>query len=236
MKIFSGKFEKLRKIQLFFGKKANPSFNLMSINFVCGLDASYSDKYIYAVASVFRFKDLVPVESSLYKTSIDFPYIPGFLSFREGKALLKAISKLKLKPDVLIVDGHGLAHPRSAGIATYVGVITGIPSLGCAKSILIGEFRPPEKVRGFFTPIYFKERIIGLALVTKNDTKPLFVSPGYKIDIHSSMDIVLKCSRGYRTPEPLRLAHMLSKKFRDLDKNLDSGSRLPSLLQSSPSF
>ncbi|MCX7857354.1 MAG: endonuclease V [Deltaproteobacteria bacterium] len=216
MDLWAKNLEEAKEIQGFLTKIVSLHTPVKKISYVCGLDASYSPDYVYACASVFKFPELIHIEDSISKIGLEFPYIPGFLSFREGKALLSAINHLKVKPDVLIIDGHGIAHPKSCGIATHVGIAAGISSIGCAKSCLIGKYNSPSKNRGSFTYLYLEEKKVGLVLRTKDNTRPLFVSPGYMIDLYCSLDIVLKCTGNYRTPEPLRRAHMYSKQARDL--------------------
>lgn len=212
-----------RKIQDFLKERIILSFRVKEVCFVCGLDASYSEHFIYACASVFKFPELEHVEDSFSKLRIEFPYIPGFLSFREGRALVSALRKLKVKPDILIIDGHGIAHPKSVGIATHVGIVTDIPSIGCAKSLLLGECLSPQKKMGSYTYVYIEGKTVGAAVRTKDNTRPVYVSPGYMIDLHSSIDIVLKCTRNYRFPEPLRRAHMYSKRAKDVARTNNPG-------------
>ena len=138
-----------------------------------------------------------------------FPYIPGFLSFREGPAILAAFGKLSRLPDVMIYDGCGIAHPRGLGLASHMALITGIPSIGCAKSRLCGKCDEPEKAKGEWTEITYKGKLIGACLRTKNNVKPVYVSPGSGFCIDSARKLVLSLAVKYRLPEPTRLAHNL---------------------------
>jgi len=140
---------------------------------------------------------------------VTYPYIPGFLSFREGRAILSALGKLKTFPDVMIYDGCGIAHPRGFGLASHMAVLTGIPSIGCAKSNLLGKYENPGPLKGEWTEIRHKNNIIGNCLRTRNNVKPVFVSPGSGFSMKSARETVLTLSTKYRLPEPTRLAHNL---------------------------
>jgi deoxyribonuclease V len=141
---------------------------------------------------------------------VTFPYVPGLLAFRELPALLEAIAMLKRAPDVIIVDGHGYAHPRRFGITCHLGVLLDVPTIGCAKSILVGDADPPENHIGASTPLIHKGDVVGSALRSKLNTKPLFVSIGHRVSLQSACALVLNCCRGYRLPEPTRLAHQVA--------------------------
>ncbi len=216
MRLWAKNFSQAVKIQDLLRRKVSLSPYLRRVRLVCGVDASYSGDSIYACASLFQFPDMVHLEDGFSKKKVEFPYLSGFLSFREGKALLSALRRLTLLPDILLVDGHGIAHPRSLGLASHLGIASGIPSIGCAKKVLLGNYDQPGRKRGSYSYIYIDGKVIGAALRTKDDVNPIFVSPGYKIDLHSALDLVLKCSKGFRIPEPLRRAHSNSKKFKIL--------------------
>jgi len=181
------------------------------VNLVAGADVSYSrttDRYFAAVI-VMRYPDMEVVEESTASGSSSFPYIPGLLTFREGPITLEAFRKLKHKPDVLIFDGQGVAHPRGFGIASHMGVLLGIPSVGCAKSVLVGDYKEPAKRRGSSSPLVYKGAEVGRALRTRDGVKPVYVSAGHMVDLSFACELVLKCSKGYRLPEPTRKAHIL---------------------------
>jgi deoxyribonuclease V len=133
------------------------------------------------------------------------------LAFREGGVIIKAIENIKSLPDLIIFDGHGIAHPRSLGIASHIGVLLDIPTIGCAKEILCGEYKEPGKIKGDFEYIYMSKKKVGVILRTRNYTKPVFVSPGHRVGIIQAKDIVLRCCLKYRIPEPLREAHRLTR-------------------------
>ncbi len=143
-----------------------------------------------------------------------FPYVPGYLTFREGPAVLAAWKKLRRRPDAMLFDGHGIAHPRRFGIASHIGVALSIPSVGCAKKRLVGEHREPGQERGDWVPLTADGETVGAVLRTRPGIKPVFVSPGHLADLASSIDLVLRfCSR-YRLPDPARRAHQLTQEIR----------------------
>jgi deoxyribonuclease V len=163
------------------------------------------------------YPELSLIDHSVVKDRIGFPYIPGLLSFREIPMLLKAWEKLKIKPDVIVVDGVGIAHPRRLGIATHLGLLFGVPTIGCAKSVLTGEYKEPAHEPGAFSYMYDKfnkEEIIGAALRTKRNVKPVFISPGHLITLSESIDIIRHCVLKHRLPEPTRFAHNTVNEYR----------------------
>ncbi len=157
---------------------------------------------------------MISLEDVCAISGISFPYIPGFLSFREGPAIIKAVNKLKIKPDLILFDGQGIAHPAGMGIAAHVGVLLKIPAVGCAKSRLIGDYVEPGDVKGQHAQLKYQGKIVGTVLRTRDNVKPLFVSPGHLIDLKGAVNVVLTCIDKYRIPEPLRRADHLSKKLR----------------------
>lgn len=182
--------------------------------YITGVDAAFLQDRVIAVACLFKYPDIILVEEAYAVTEIVFPYIPGLLSFREGPALVRAINNLRMKPDVILFDGQGIAHPKGLGIAAHIGVLLGIPTIGCAKSRLIGEYREPGLKKGNWSLLRYKGKIIGAVLRTKDKVRPLFVSPGNKVDLRGSIGIVLACTQKYRIPEPLRRADVISKKMK----------------------
>ncbi|MBN2019594.1 MAG: deoxyribonuclease V [Sedimentisphaerales bacterium] len=178
---------------------------------VAGLDCAFSKdgKRIFAAVVVIKMPGLTVIETTTATKKVNFPYIPGLLSFREAPVCIDALEKLKCKPDVLIVDGQGIAHPRRFGIGCHIGVLVNIPSVGCAKSRLIGSFNEPARSRGNFSPLVDGNEVIGAVLRTRVAVKPVFVSVGHKCTLEDAIKIVLDCSPKYRLPEPSRLAHQL---------------------------
>jgi len=204
-----------RQIQDILKKRVRIAPLIKSPEHIAGVDAAFFDDKVIAAACLFTYPELIFIEEAHAIVTASFPYIPGFLSFREGPALIKAIKRLKIEPDVIIFDGQGIAHPKGLGIASHIGVILDIPTIGCAKSRLIGEHREPGTKKGNWSPLLYEGNIIGAVLRTKDNVRPLFVSPGNRIDLKSSIEIVLACTRTYRIPEPLRRADILSRGKRE---------------------
>ncbi|MBW8686909.1 deoxyribonuclease V [Chitinophaga rhizophila] len=186
------------------------------INIIAGADISFNkfSTTVYAGVILLQFPELVPVGYSVIKKEVLFPYVPGYLAFREVPALMEAWDNLPQKPDLLVVDGHGIAHPRRMGIAAHFGVVAGTPTVGCAKKVLCGQFEEPASIKGSHSPLIFKNEVVGAALRTKNAVKPVFVSPGHLMDVPSTIDIISQCIGRYRLPEPTRMAHNLVNQFR----------------------
>lgn len=186
------------------------------VRLVAGVDVSYSresDTY-YAGIVVMRWPGLEPVEEAWASGKPSFPYIPGLLSFREGPITLAAFRKLKHTPDVIMFDGQGVAHPRGFGLASHIGLLMDIPSIGCAKSVLVGEFDEPGRVRGSVSPLVYKGAVVGQAVRTRDGVNPVYVSVGHRLSLESAVSIVLGCFGGYRVPEPTRRAHILVNRVR----------------------
>jgi len=187
------------------------------LNYLAGADISFNkfSTTVYAGIVLLEFPSLQPVGYSLVKKEVLFPYVPGFLAFREVPALMDAWTQLPIKPDILVVDGHGIAHPRRMGIASHFGVLTQRPTIGSAKKKLFGNYEEPGPEKGDHTPLTDKQgALLGYALRSKNKVKPIFVSPGHLVDVPGSIDILLRCVKGYRLPEPTRLAHNAVNQFR----------------------
>ncbi|MFA5354957.1 MAG: endonuclease V [Thermodesulfovibrionales bacterium] len=181
---------------------------------IAGVDASYCDHTVIAIASLFTYPDLEHLADSFFQEKAIFPYIPGYLSFREGHALMEALKRLPRAPDLVLCDGQGIAHPRGIGVASHIGVLMGIPTIGCAKSRLVGEFDLPPSAKGRWTYLVYQGRNVGAVLRTRNGVKPVFVSPGHLMDIPSSVEIVMGSMGRFRLPEPLRRADSLSRGLR----------------------
>lgn len=182
--------------------------------YVAGVDAGFFDNTVIGVACLYKYPELIPAEDSYAVTDVPFPYLPGFLSFREGPAIIKAIRKLKVKPDMLLFDGQGIAHPQGLGIASHIGVLLDVPSVGCAKSRLVGNYESPGIKKGQCSPLLYGSRVVGAVLRTRDNVRAVFVSPGHRIDLKGSIEIVLRCTTKYRLPEPLRRADHLSRKLK----------------------
>lgn len=187
--------------------------DIRQCNIIAGVDVSYDLKtnLSRAVVVLFDYAKLEITESVMAHAPTLFPYVPGLLSFREIPVVIDALNMLSRQPDILMVDGQGIAHPRRLGFATHLGLITDIPSIGVAKSLLTGKFIEPGLQKGEQSELMDKGERIGTALRSKDKTKPLFISPGHRIDHEKSLEIVNFCLRGYRLPEPTRIADKYSK-------------------------
>ena len=177
---------------------------------VAGLDISGvgPDGRATAAVVVLSYPELDMIECRIASSEVAFPYVPGLLSFRETPVLTPLLESLTAVPDVLLIDGQGIAHPRRFGIACHLGLIFDIPTIGCAKSRLTGSFEEPAPVKGSHTMLMDGEEAIGAAVRTRDGTRPIFVSVGHKIDLESALGIVLACAPKYRIPEPTRRAHL----------------------------
>ncbi len=187
--------------------------------YVAGVDAAFSETQVFAAACLYRYPELTLVEQVHVAQKLRFPYVPGYLSFREGPALIEAIKNLVQEPDIILVDGQGMAHPRGLGSASFIGVLLNIPSIGCAKTRLVGEHQEPGARKGSWSELRYEKRVVGAALRTRDGVKPLFVSPGHLVDLESSLRVVMGCLGKYRIPEPVRCADTLSKKTAKSKRN-----------------
>ncbi|MEO5909804.1 MAG: deoxyribonuclease V [Pelobium sp.] len=196
------------------------SINLTPLNkeikLIGGADISFNkhEDQVYAGIIVLEYPSMKIVSKTALTAIAKFPYISGLLAFREIPALLKVWEQLKQKPDVMILDGQGIAHERRMGIATHFGLLTDIPAIGCAKSKLTGNFNQPENKHFASSPLLYQSETIGFALRTKINCNPIYISPGHKISLEQSLEVVKNCSLKYRIPEPTRLAHLLVNEAR----------------------
>ncbi len=189
---------------------------LTECKLVAGADISYSlrSDVFFAGVVVLRTSDWQVIEKHGVVRKAPFPYVPGLLSFRESPAVLDAFAKVKAEPDAVMVDGHGYAHPRRFGIACHLGLCLDRPTIGCAKSLLIGTFREPALKSGSQTALVDKGETIGKVVRTKNGVQPVYVTVGHRIDLASAVKWVLRSCRGYRIPEPTRQAHLFVNELR----------------------
>ena len=185
---------------------------LDGVRTVAGIDNSYAtqdgETIAHAAVVVLTFPELAVIETRVATRPVDFPYVPGLLSFREGPAVLAACAALEAEPDVLLFDGQGYAHPRRFGLASHLGLVLDCPSIGCAKSRLVGRFDEPERVFGAQTPLVDRGEVVGAAVRTRPRHAPLFVSPRHKVSVETALALALACCRdGAFMPLPTRLAH-----------------------------
>lgn len=185
---------------------------LGSVRHVCGIDVGFEQDgaVTRAAVVVLSFPALAPVASAIARRKTSFPYVPGLLSFREVPAVLDALGRLKAAPDLLLCDGHGIAHPRGCGLASHIGLATGIPSIGVAKTRLIGEERAPPDRRGAWVPLVHAGETIGVVLRTRVGVKPIYVSIGHRVSLATAVRFALACCTRYRLPETTRHAHRLA--------------------------
>jgi deoxyribonuclease V len=189
---------------------------IAQVDTIAGVDVSSNrgSNLVHAAAVVLDFDTLEPVDEAMASVETNFPYIPGLLSFREGPAVLRAISALSTKPDIVIFDGQGYAHPRRLGLAAHIGLWLEVPTIGCAKSRLVGQYDPPGNTRGSLSHLYDSEEEIGAVLRTRTSVKPVFVSRGHLCDLPSAVGVIFATAVKYRLPEPTRRAHLLCNQER----------------------
>jgi deoxyribonuclease V len=199
-----------REIQLSLAKRVVTKNEVINPRLVAGIDISSPDAQGVARGAVvvLRYPEFSIVEVKVVEDKITFPYIPGLLSFRESPLILAACEKLYNIPDFILIDGQGIAHPRRLGLASHVGLFLDLPTIGCAKSILCGQHRLVGEEAGSYSELLDNGEVIGAVLRTKSGVKPIYVSVGHRIDLASALQWVIKCCRGYRLPEPTRLAHL----------------------------
>jgi len=203
------------QIQCQLKKRISLNNKFGDIRKVAGADVSYFEGRAIGGVVVLGFPGLGILEKKFFVCQVDLPYIPGLLSFREAPPLLGALAKIRREPDIILFDGQGIAHPRRMGIATHLGLFLEKPTIGCAKSLLVGKYLPPGGEQGSYSLLEDKGEVIGAAVRTRKEKKPVFVSPGDRIDLMTSIEIVLQCTGRYRLPEPLRQAHLLVKEIRE---------------------
>jgi deoxyribonuclease V len=215
-----------KEIQLSLARSIITQSISSDLRFVAGADISSADSRGAARAAVvvLRYPELNIVEVKVSEAEMAFPYIPGLLSFRESPLILAACEKLDNVPDLILIDGQGIAHPRRFGLASHVGLFLDVPTIGCAKSVLCGRHEPLGEKAGSSAELLDKGEVIAAALRTKSGVKPMYVSVGHKIDLASALWWVMECARGYRLPEPTRLAHLAA------GGNLTSEPSLPATL------
>jgi deoxyribonuclease V len=189
---------------------AKTTFDPAAVRSVGGVDVSFRNGMAQAAAVVLGFPDLEPLDCSQVEMQATFPYVPGLLTFREGPSVLAALERLAIWPDLFLFDGHGVAHPNRIGLAAHMGVLLDHPTIGCAKSRLVGSHQEPGDGVGDWAPLYDREEIIGAVVRSRKGVKPLYVSIGHRVNLPTAIDFVLRCATRYRLPETTRIAHQVA--------------------------
>lgn len=191
----------------------------LRVRLVAGADVAYNTKTdrLFAAVLVYSYPDLVLREVRSASAPVRFPYVPGLLSFREAPALIRAYRRLRLHPDLLICDGQGIAHPRGVGLASHLGLLLGVPTIGCAKSRLVGEHGEVGPHKGDRAHLLLDRRVVGSVVRSRAGVRPLYISPGQGIDLERSVKYVLACCRGFRLPEPVRQADIFVDRLKRRD-------------------
>ena len=198
------------EVQHRLATQVSRSGEVVTPRWIAGVDVSVSRAEGMATGAVIvlEYPGFAVAETKVMRDRLDFPYIPGLLSFRESPIILAVCEQLSITPDLILVDGQGVAHPRRFGLASHLGLLLDTPTIGCAKSRLCGRHEVPGVERGSYAELVDGGETIGVALRTKLETSPVYVSVGHKIDLETAIYWVMECSRGYRIPEPTRLAHL----------------------------
>lgn len=177
---------------------------------IAGIDVSLKGGQVRAAVVLLSYPDLMPLQATTAEMPVSFPYVPGLLAFREGPVVLSVLEKLSCRPDVLMFDAQGLAHPRRMGLATHLGVLLDTPAVGCAKSRLCGTHLVPDRHKGSWVPLLDGDEVIGAVVRTRDGVSPVFVSIGHRVDLETAISLVLNCATKYRLPEPTRWAHRVA--------------------------
>jgi len=199
--------EEARRIQNGLRRQVVRTDRFGKINTVAGVDIGFKKDIARASVVVLSFPELQVVDSVVTESPVRFPYIPGLLSFREIPPLLTAFTQLQTEPDLVIVDGQGIAHPRRFGLASHLGLILDKPAIGCAKSRLCGQYEEPESEQGSYTYLMDKDEVIGAVVRTRKNVQVVYISIGHRISLDAARTWALACCRGYRLPETTRYAH-----------------------------
>ncbi len=219
MSCFSHSWDKssqdARRLQMKLATHVIRKNRLGAVKTVAGIDVGIKGDMACAAVVMLNFPGLDIAAQSTATRRVTCPYIPGLLSFREGPVILDAFDRLEHKPDLLIFDGQGIAHPSRLGIASHIGLLSDLPSIGCAKSRLCGQYQEPGVERGSHVLLMDHGEAIGAIVRTRTNVKPVFVSIGHRVDLQTCIDVVLACCRGYRLPETTRLAHRLAEECKN---------------------
>ena len=206
-------FEEARAIQEQLRSEVITEDRLPPVQYVAGVDAGFEESgtITRAAVAVLSFPDLQLRETAIARRPTTFPYVPGFLSFREIPAVLDALENISITPNLILCDGQGIAHPRRFGIACHLGVLVEVPTIGVAKSLLVGKYAEVSDERGAWQPLLFQGDTIGAVLRTRTGVKPVYVSSGHRVSLTTAIEYVLRCTPKYRLPETTRWADKLSR-------------------------
>jgi deoxyribonuclease V len=193
---------------------AGPPLDLARVRYVAGADVSTQGEWGYATVVVLSFPGLSVVEARGFEAPLTFPYVPGLLAFREIPLIVGALEAVESEVDAMVFDAHGLAHPRGMGLASHLGLFLDAPTVGCAKSRLVGEYEEPGQEKGSTTDLVYREKVVGRVVRTREGISPVYVSVGNRIDLRSAVELVLRCCTKYRLPETTRQAHNAANKLR----------------------
>jgi deoxyribonuclease V len=220
---WDGNVAKARQLQLELATKVRLEDDFPPLRHIAGVDVGFEEggAVTRAAAVLLDAKTLLPLKELVARRPTCMPYIPGLLSFRELPTVLQALQDLAEVPDLIFVDGHGIAHPRGLGIAAHLGVVTGLPTIGVAKSILVGTHGELGPSRGDRVLLHYRGKVIGCMLRSKDKIRPLIVSPGHRVSMESAPELVLSFCTKYRLPEPTRLADRLASR-RDRARKQDA--------------
>jgi deoxyribonuclease V len=193
---------------------AGPALDLGGVRHVAGADVSTQGDRAYATVVVLEFPSLSPVEVQGFEAALEFPYVPGLLSFREIPSVAGALEKVETAVDALILDAQGLAHPRRMGLASHLGLFLDVPTVGCAKSLLVGSYEEPGEEKGSATDLVHRGEGVGKVVRTRSRVSPVFISVGNRVDLESAVELMLACCTRYRLPETTRRAHDAANRLR----------------------
>lgn len=207
--------KKLMDIQMRIAKKiVTEDWFRAPIKLISGVDSTFFDDSAIVACVTLNYATLKVFDKKILVGKIGFPYVPGFLGFREGPLIMNIMENLDVKPDIFIINAQGIAHPRFCGCASHVGVLTERPTIGVTKSKLCGEYYKEPECVGEWVPLVYEGKTVGAVFKSKRGCKPIFISPGHLISLESSIQIVKRCIRGHKLPEPLYLAHKLATEER----------------------
>jgi deoxyribonuclease V len=220
--------DQAKRVQRELAVKVSRRNELETVRLVAGVDISAPDSAGLARAAVvvLSYPELAPVETKVITKRVTFPYVPGLLSFRESPLILAVCEGLEATPDLILVDGQGIAHPRRLGLASHLGLLWDKPTIGCAKSRLCGEHKIVPAEPGSYAEITDNGEVIGAVLRTKTGVAPLYISIGHKVDLETAVSWVLRCCRGQRLPEPTRLAHLAASGHLESPKPLNTQAQM----------